>query len=382
MSARLYLDHNATAPLAEAARAAMVEAMALTGNPSSQHADGEAVRAVLGQARKKTSAALGVAPAELVFSSGASESNAAAIANAVRGRWAEGRRVIVVSAIEHPSVHAAAASWQSLGISVRQAPVTSAGVIDLNTLDALLDSQVALVCVMAANNETGVVQPVAEVAARAHACGAWMHVDLTQAWGRIPVALADWGADSAAASGHKLGGPAGAGLLWLRKALPWTPWLPGHQERHRRGGTENVVGIAGMAAACAATPHSADHIVAVRDAFERAVLARLPWVRVHGGQAQRLANTSNLCLGAPGGAVDADLVLIKLDQAGISASSGAACAAGGNAPSHVLLAMGASAQEARASIRISFGHEHTLHDARHAAELLARIVQPMVQRVA
>lgn len=382
MSTRLYLDHNATAPLCASAREAMLQAMTVLGNPSSKHADGDAARGLLGRSRKAIAMALGASPAQVVLTSGASESNATAIASAMRVRSSEGRRAIVVSAIEHPSIHAAAASWLSAGGEVRIAPVTAAGVVDLDALAAVLDEQVALVCIMAANNETGVLQPVAEVAARARACGAWTHVDITQAFGRIPIDLANWGADSASASGHKLGSPAGVGVLWLRQSLPFVPWLPGHQERHRRGGTENLIGIAAMAAAAASALAGSPHVGDVRDAFERALLTALPWAVVNGAQAPRLNNTSNLCLFAPSGPLDADLLLIKLDQAGISASSGAACAAGGADPSHVLLAMGLSAAHARASLRFSFGREHTVAEAEWAAEVLAHIVQPLVQRVA
>jgi cysteine desulfurase len=332
----LYLDANATEPLRPEARAAALAAMDLVGNPSSVHGAGRAARRVLESARESLAARFGGSPGELVFCAGGTEANALA----VRGLGA-GRRVLV-GATEHPAVLAAAPGAEIL-------PVLPDGTLDLAALEAALaGGPPALVCLMAANNETGVLHPVAEAAVLCRAHGALLHVDAVQAAGRVPVSLAALGAESLAISGHKLGGPKGAGALLLRPGLALPPLVAGGgQERGRRGGTEPLPAIAGMAAAAeAADPSAAARLPALRDAIESACVAQ--GAAIAGATAPRLPNTTSLVL--PG--VPAETQVIALDLAGIRVSAGAACSSGKVARSHVLAAMGLGDQ-AGCAIRVS-----------------------------
>ena len=321
---RVYLDANASEPLRPEARAAVLAALEVEANPSSVHRPGRAAWAVLDAARTSLAESFGAAPGRLVFTAGGAEANALAI-----HALGEGRRLIV-SAIEHDSVLAAAPGAAVL-------PVDADGLVRLAALPPLLESGPALVCLMAANNETGAIQNVAEAAAICRAHGALLHVDAIQAAGRIPLSLAALGADSLALSGHKLGGPLGAGALLFAADPPVRPLIPGGgQERGLRGGTPPLPAIAGMAAAALAAiaAPTAPDLAALRDIAERAVLACGGVVIAAG--APRLANT--LCVALPG--VPAATQVLALDLAGIAVSAGAACSSGKVAASHVLAAMG------------------------------------------
>jgi len=339
MTGPLSLDANATEPLRPAARAAAIAALDLPGNPSSVHAEGRAARRLLEEARETLAAAFGARPQEVVFTAGGTEANALA----VRGLSA-GRRLLV-GATEHPAVLRAAPGATPL-------PVLADGTLDLAALEAALAAGgPALVCLMAANNETGVLHPLAEAAAICRRHGALLHVDGVQAAGRVPLALAP--ADSLALSGHKMGGPKGAGALLLRPGLDIAPLVAGGgQERGRRGGTEPLPAIAGLAAAAAAAaaarPGEAARLAALRDAIEAGVAALAPEVRFPGRGAPRLPNTTSILL--PG--VPAETQVIALDLAGVRVSAGAACSSGKVAASHVLAAMGLGDQAACA-IRVS-----------------------------
>lgn len=328
----LYLDANASEPLRPEARAAAIAAMEQAGNPASVHAAGRAARRLLEAARETLAVRFGAAPGDVVFTSGGTEANVLAI----RGLGA-GRRVLV-GATEHPSVLAAAPGAEIL-------PVGADGRLDPEALARALAGPPALVCLMAANNETGVLHPLAEAAALCRAAGALLHVDAVQAAGRMPLTLAGLGADSLALSGHKLGGPKGAGALLLRPGLSPAALIPGGgQERGRRGGTEPLPAIAGMAAAAAAEPPA--HLAALREAIEAACLAE--GARIAGAGAPRLPNTA--CLVLPG--VPAETQVIALDLAGVQVSAGAACSSGKVARSHVLAAMGLG-ELASCAIRVS-----------------------------
>lgn len=341
-----YLDYNATAPLKPAAKAAMLEAMELTGNPSSVHRFGRLARRLLEGSRAKVAALAGTAPAGVVFTSGGTEANGLALLGS-------GRRRALVSAIEHDSVRAAARRLPQ----IEEVPVAPDGIIDLIALDRLLGSDAgdAIVSVMLANNETGVVQPVAEVAAMAHARGALVHCDAVQAAGKLELDIAALGVDLLTLSGHKIGGPTGIGALVVREGLDVAPLIVGGgQERRRRGGTENLTGIAGFGAAAeeargdiAGQPR----LAVLRDRIETAVRALAPGVRVFGADALRLANTS--CLAMPG--VASEIQVMAFDLAGVAVSAGAACSSGKVAASHVLRAMGVSEAEAATAIRVSLG---------------------------
>ncbi len=341
----LYLDANATEPLRPEARRAAIEALDLAGNPSSVHAAGRAARRALEDAREALAARFGVGPGEVVLTAGGTEANALAVAGLGRGRR------VLVGATEHAAVLAAA------GPGAASVPVRPDGTADLDALAALLAALLAaeggppaLVCLMAANNETGVLHPLAEAAALCRARGALLHVDAVQAAGRV--ALDPALADSVALSGHKLGGPAGAGALLLRPGLHLPALVAGGgQERGRRGGTEPLPAIAGLAAAAgAATPEAAARLAALRDRLEAGVLAAAPEAAIVGADApRRLPNTS--CILLPG--VPAEAQVIALDLAGVRISAGAACSSGKVARSHVLAAMGLGASAAGCAIRAS-----------------------------
>jgi cysteine desulfurase len=330
----LNLDANATEPLRPQARAAVLAALDVPGNPSSVHAEGRAARRLLEDARATIAHRFAARAQDVVFTAGGTEANALAL----RGLSA-GRRILA-GATEHPAVLRAAPNATLL-------PVLPDGTIDLAALKAsLADGPPALVCLMAANNETGVLHPIAEAAALCRAHGALLHIDAVQAAGRV--ALDPGLADSLAISGHKMGGPKGAGALLLRSGIDPAPLIAGGgQERGRRGGTEPLPAIAGLAAAAQAAqpdPRTAP----LRDAIEAAIAARAPEARFPGATAPRLPNTSAITL--PG--VPAETQVIALDLAGIRVSAGAACSSGKVAQSHVLAAMGLGS-DAGCTIRVS-----------------------------
>jgi cysteine desulfurase len=343
MSQRVYLDHNATTPMRPQAIAAMEEALRAVGNASSVHGFGRAMRARVDSAREAVAALTGARAAAVVFTSGGTEANNAAI------RAARRRRVIV-SAIEHDSVRLVADQAETT-------PVTASGVVDLAALERTLasSSEPALVCVMLANNETGVVQPVADVVRLARAAKALVLCDAVQAAGKIDIDFAALGVDYLTLSAHKLGGPQGVGAIVLRDGAPFEPLLRGGgQERGRRAGTENVAGLAGFGVA--ATRASLElaqmaSLAGLRDDMERTLARLAPGMRVFGAAAPRLANTS--CLAMPG--VAATTQLMALDLAGIAVSTGSACSSGTVRPSHVLAAMGVDADLAGCALRVSLG---------------------------
>jgi cysteine desulfurase len=344
MNAPVYMDYNASAPIRSAAASAMGEALALTGNPSSVHGFGRAARRAMEDAREAVAGAIGARVPEIIFTSGATEANNLAVVGSGRVR-------VLVSAIEHDSVSAAAPGAEKL-------PVGHDGVVDLAALEAMLaaDRRPALVCLMLANNETGVIQPVAEAAEIAHRHGALLHCDAVQALGRIPVDVKSLGADLLSISGHKIGGPAGSGALFLRDGLALKPIaVGGGQERGRRAGTENLSGILGFAAAArtavAERPTEARRLAILREALETRMRAERPDAVLFGAEALRLANTS--CVALPG--VPAERQVIALDLASVAVSAGAACSSGKMRPSTVLRAMGASADLAASAIRVSLG---------------------------
>lgn len=339
-----YLDANATEPLRPEARAALIAALDIVGNPYSVHAAGRAARRVLEDARESLAARYGARPADVVFTSGATEADALAL-----HALGTGRRLIV-GATEHDAILAPARGATLL-------PVDREGMADLDALAALLaEGPPALVCLMAANNETGAIQRVAAAAAICHRFGALLHVDAVQAAGRVKVDFSAFGADSLAISSHKMGGPAGGGALLLTPALSAvTPLLSGGgQERGRRGGTPAVAVLAGFSAAAAASG-DASALAPLRDAAERAAMAH--GAIICGGLAPRLPNTT--CLALPG--VRADAQVIALDLAGVCVSAGAACSSGRVAASHVLAAMGLG-KLAGEAIRVSLPWNVTAAD--------------------
>jgi cysteine desulfurase len=355
MAERTYLDWNATAPLRPEAREAVVAALDAIGNPSSVHAEGRAARQLIDEARRRVAALLGAEPANMVFTSGGTEANATALAP--RGS----ADVLLVSAVEHPSV---LAGGRFPAECVMQVPVEPDGVVDLATLERHLagaggEGRRVLVSLMHANNETGVVQPIAAAAAIVHAAGGLLHVDAVQTAGRIGCDISALGADLLTVSGHKLGGPKGVGAMVRRSdAIAWPEPLirGGGQERGTRAGTENVAAIAGFGAAAAAAARDlaaeAGRLTALRNGLEARLRAEFPPIVIFGAAAARLPNTTLFAL--PGR--KAETAVIGLDLAGVAVSSGAACSSGKVAPSHVLAAMGVPAPLARGAVRVSLGY--------------------------
>ena len=346
----VYLDHNATTPVRDVAAAAMAEMSRHVGNPSSVHRAGRAARQQLEAARDKVARAIGLPPGgTLVFTSGGTEANALALAGT-------GRRRILRSSTEHDSVRAAAPALEIA--------VTMDGLVDPAALDAALaeSGEPALVSIMAANNETGVIQPIASLAGQAHAAGALVHCDAIQAIGKIGFDMAALGLDMVSVSAHKFGGPPGIGALALAPGLHLAALQRGGgQERGLRAGTENRPGIAGFAAAIEAAVAELDsfaELTARRDAMERTLQGIEPESVLFSTGAPRLPNTC--CVALPG--VASELQVMALDLAGIGVSAGAACSSGKVRPSHVLEAMGASPELARSAIRISLGRDTTEQD--------------------
>jgi cysteine desulfurase len=346
MPTEAYLDWNATAKLRPEAQAAVTAALDVTGNPSSIHGAGRAARRLIEEARDKVAALVGVTARDVVFTSGGTEANMLALSPALGAE-------LLVSAIEHPSVRSGGRFAAAEDIAV-----TAAGVVDLAALERQLAGRVRpLASLMLANNETGVIQPVAEVAALVHAAGGLLHVDAVQGPGRIACDFKALGADLMTLSSHKIGGPQGVGALIRRDGLALDPQIKGGgQERGARAGTENVAGIAGFGAAAEAVRQGwtgeANRMAALRDRLEAGIKAVAPKAVIFGHEAVRLPNTT--LFSVPG--MKAETAVIAFDLEGVAVSSGAACSSGKVSPSHVLAAMGAAPELARGAIRVSLGY--------------------------
>ncbi len=352
MSRSVYLDYNATAPVRPEAASAVAAALAVAGNPSSVHAPGRAARRLLEEAREAVAALVCGRSQEVIFTSGGTEANNLALS--------AGDRRLLVSAGEHDSVLRAAPGATRLALRPD-------GVVDLAALRELLaaEGRPALVSVMQANNETGVIQPMAEIVALAREAGALVHCDAVQSAGKIALDMSALDLDLVSLSAHKLGGPQGVGALVLGPGRSIEPALKGGgQERGRRAGTENLPGAAGFGAAAAAALDALPMMAAlapIRDRLESEVLALSPGSRIFGREAPRLPNTS--CFSTPG--LSAETQVMALDLAGVAVSAGSACSSGKVQPSHVLGAMGAGPDEARSAIRVSLGWQTQEADIRH-----------------
>ncbi len=376
-----YLDHNAITPVRPEAEAAVLRALRAFGNPSSGHAAGREARTLLDEARARVAGAVRVHPRDLVFTSGATESAMLAIRGALAAAPA-GRTGLVVTAVEHPCVLDLARELSRDGTPVQVVPVEEDGVVDLEVLAGAVGPETAVVCCMLANNETGVLQPVADAADLAHAAGALLLCDAVQAAGKIPVDLPALRVDLGILTSQKFGGPRGAGALFVAPGVRLSPIAGGHQERGRRAGTENLPGVAGMGAALeaavAAMPVEEERLRRLRDRLEAGLREAVPGTRVNGAGAGRLPNTLSVTF--PG--ADGEALLMALDLDGICASAGAACTSGSTTPSHVLSAMGLTVDEARATLRLSLGWTSSDADVDHALRVLPGLVARVRQALA
>ncbi|MCS6953425.1 MAG: cysteine desulfurase family protein [Bryobacterales bacterium] len=373
---RFYFDHNATTPVsAEVLEALMPVLGEVWGNASSIHYWGQAAKQRLETARRQLAALIGARPQEIVFLSGGTEADNLAILGTVR-RAPKPRKHVITTAIEHPAVLAACAQLEREGVEVTYLPVSSDGVVDPDDVRRALRPETVLVSVMHANNEIGVVEPVAEIARLAHDAGAVVHSDGVQALGKVRVDVEALGVDLYSMSGHKIYAPKGIGALYVRRGTALTPILyGGHQERDRRPGTENVPGAVAFGAAAAWVQanweQEAARLAALRDRLERGILERVPQATVNGGQAPRTPNTTNISFAG----IEGEAMVIALDLKGFAVSTGSACSSGAIEPSHVLTALGRPPEMAKASVRFSLGRSNTEEQVDALIEAVAEVAE-------
>jgi cysteine desulfurase len=361
---RAYFDHNATTPPDPAVIEAVARALAEDfGNASSVHHFGQRAKALLDEARSAVADLIGAEPAEVVFTSGGTESDNMALrgaAEAIEMTGGTSRRHIITSGIEHEAVLNTVKALAKRGWTVTLLPVDASGIVSPASLAAAITPATAVVSVMHANNEIGTIQPIADLAAIAHEHGALFHTDAVQSIGKIPVDVRALGVDTLALSAHKFNGPKGAGALWVRRGVRLVSTMTGGKhERNRRGGTENVPGIAGLGAAARLAKRKlseeAARIAGLRDRLERGILSAVSGTQVNGSTASRVPNTTNISFDG----VEAESLLIALDLEGFAVSTGSACSSGTLEPSHVLRAMGFGSPRTQNSIRFSLGAGNT-----------------------
>jgi cysteine desulfurase len=376
---RIYFDYNATTPLAPEVLDTVIEATRQQfGNASSVHHFGQRAKAALDDARSAVAALLHAEPSEIVYTSGGTESDNLALRGAAEALEASGRRHLVASAIEHEAILNTLKALARRGWRTSLLPVDQTGIVDPDRLRELVTKETALVSVMHANNEIGTIQPIAELAAIAHAQGALMHTDAVQSAGKIPVDVKALGVDLLSISAHKFNGPKGTGALWIKRGTRLLPTMTGGKhERNRRAGTENVPAIAGMgvAAQLAAQKLATDGIrlAALRDRLEDGVLQSVPGTAVNGVRDRRVPNTSNISFDR----VEAESLLIALDLEGVAVSTGSACSSGTLEPSHVLKAMGLPSHRTQNSLRFSLGLFSTEAEVDQVVAVLPRLVEKL-----
>ncbi|MDA2912951.1 cysteine desulfurase NifS [Acidobacteriia bacterium AH_259_A11_L15] len=378
---RVYLDYNATTPLAPEVVQAMLPFLTEEyGNASSIHSVGQRARAAVEQARAQVAALIGAREKEIVFTSGGTEADNLAVRGVVeaaeRPRKPESGKHVVTSTIEHHAVLNTCQALEAEGVAVTYVPVNSAGLIDPEEVRRALTPDTVLISIMHANNELGTVQAIAEIARIARGRKIPFHTDAVQAVGKLPVNVREWGVDLLSLSAHKICGPKGVGALWVRRGMRLKPlFFGGHHERDRRPGTENVPGIVGLGAAAelagARRAEEAVRVKSLRDELESRILARVPHATVNGDRQQRTPNTSNISFEF----VEGEALVIALDLKGIACSTGAACSAGAVEPSHVLTAIGLSPEGAHGSLRFSLGRQTTREDIDYVAETLPAVVE-------
>ncbi|OPY77784.1 MAG: Cysteine desulfurase [Syntrophorhabdus sp. PtaU1.Bin153] len=376
----VYLDNNATTQVAREVLEDMLPYFHdYYGNPSSIHSFGGHVAKKVAEARHKVASLLGAQDDEIIFTSCGTESDNTAILSALAVN--PGRKHIVTTMVEHPAVSALCERLAEKGYRVTALDVDSEGNIDMNQYERSLSDDTAVVSIMWANNETGVISPVEEAARIAHDHGILFHTDAVQAVGKIPIDMRSNAIDMLSLSGHKLHGPKGIGVLYLRKGTKFSPFMVGgHQEKDRRSGTENTASIIGLGVACdLAGSHlntGMERIRQLRDKLETDIQRLIPNIRINGSKAHRLPNTSNISFQF----VESEMILLLLDQLGICASSGSACTSGTTQPSRVLRAMGIPGAMARGAVRFSLSSYNTREEIDYVVENLRRIVGELRER--
>jgi cysteine desulfurase len=375
---RVYLDHNATTPLApevlEAMRPYFTEEF---GNASSIHAWGQRAKAAVEEARECVAQLLSVPPGEVVFTSGGTESDNMAIIGAVEAaRSHGGTKHVVTTSIEHHAVLYAMRALEQRGVHVTYVPVGASGVVEPDDIERALTPETVLISVMHANNELGTIQPIEEIAAIAHERGIIFHTDAVQSVGKMPVNVQAQSVRLLSLSAHKFSGPKGVGALYVRKGTPLRPLMyGGHHERDRRPGTENVPGIVGLGRAAELAGQHLDgetiRVRKLRDRLEHELLQMLPDIEVNGDPNRRLPTTTSISVEG----IDGEAFVIALDLRGIACSTGAACSSGSLEPSHVLSAIGKNREQARSTVRFSLGTTNTSEDIDYALDVIPQVVK-------
>ncbi|KFO67225.1 cysteine desulfurase [Smithella sp. SCADC] len=371
----IYLDNNATTQVAEEVLEAMLPYFReLYGNPSSMHSFGGQVGREIRTAREQVAALLGALPEEIIFTSCGTESDNAAIRSVLATR--PDKKHIITSRVEHPAIHALCAQLATQGYRITELPVDKNGLLDLKNLEKSLTPDTAVVSLMWGNNETGVIFPVEKAAQMAHEKGVLFHTDAVQSAGKIPINMKNNVIDMLSISGHKLHAPKGIGILYVRRGTRFSPFLiGGHQEKGRRGGTENTPGIIGLGKACELADKNMQkentEVMRLRDKLEKELLKRIPQSRVNGDTVNRLPNTTNISFEY----VEGEAILLLMNELGICASSGSACTSGSLQPSHVLRAMGVPFTMAHGSIRFSLSIYNTEKEIDFVIEKMPAIIE-------
>lgn len=376
---RIYLDYNATTPLSPEVKKFYIEQLDNFANGSSLHEDGRAVAKTIEKARQQVAALVNITPAEIIFTSGGSESNNTVLNTMVALSQKKGNNIIVTSAIEHPCVLEASKRLQEqFGLEVIYLPVDKDGIISQKEYQLALEKKPLLVSIMTANNEIGTVQDIKKLCQMAHKSGALFHTDAVQAAGKIPVDLTDWNVDYATFSSHKIYGPKGVGALFVKKGCPIEPLIRGgHQEHGLRAGTYNGASIAAYGFAAERAKEDlveyGKHTSALRNSLKEGLLASIPGIRINGHPTDVLPNTLDVSF--PG--AEGEAILLHLDLMGVSASTGSACASASLDPSHVLMATGLGPELAHGSIRFSFGKYNTQEDV----DYILKNFPPVIERL-
>lgn len=381
---KVYLDFNATAMMSEKVQKELPELLSLWGNPSSIHWAGQAIKTKVREARRDFSASVHASPLELIFNSGASESNNTVLLGLCEmlelnelPEIYKGKNEFVSTEVEHPSTERALQQIEKRGYKVHRIRVQKNGKLDLAQALDVIGSKTLLVSIMMANNETGTLFPIREIKGIAEKFGALVHTDAVQALGKIPINLSELGVDYASFSGHKVGALKGIGVLYVRKGRPYSNLIfGGGQERYRRGGTENTLGISSLGLVTDRINQVTEHahqIQILRDKMESEILKKISDVSIIAGESPRLANTSSMLIEG----VDGETLLMSLDLLGFAVSTGAACSSGNPEPSPVLLNMGFTRAEAQSSLRVSLGWETT----REQIDSFVRVLENVVTRL-